>query len=69
MHVCEQRRFFQIPLNQMFGFVGELRSNTQGKGEYTMEYARYSPTSSSMQEKMSTEYRENLGLMQQKRKN
>lgn len=60
----------EIPLNEMFGFVGELRSNTQGKGEYTMEYARYSPTPAQVQERLAAEYQGNLAqAIQQKKKN
>lgn len=31
----------QVPLSEMFGYVGDLRSKTQGRAVYTMQFATY----------------------------
>ena len=36
----------QVPLEQMFGYATALRSATQGRATYTMEFSRYTPVPS-----------------------
>jgi elongation factor G len=40
----------QIPLSEMFGYATDLRSRTQGRATYTMQFDSYQPTPAFVQE-------------------
>lgn len=46
----------ECPLNAMFGFVTSLRASTQGKGEFSLEFKNYAPTSPPLQKKLIEEF-------------
>ncbi len=42
----------QVPLSEMFGYVGDLRSRTQGRAQYTMVFDTYAEVPSSVAEEI-----------------
>jgi len=48
----------QVPLAEMFGFSTVLRSSTQGKAQYTMEFSAYKTVPNSVSEEIEKKVRE-----------
>ena len=54
-----QRITAHVPLSEMFGYATELRSRTQGRGQYSMEPSHYSEVPRSIQEKIMNDRNKN----------
>lgn len=46
----------EVPLSEMFGYSNDLRSSTQGKAQFSMEFEKYAPVPRNVQEDLSKEY-------------
>ncbi|MFP4180597.1 MAG: elongation factor G [Spirochaetaceae bacterium] len=58
----EEGSFFnveaEVPLSEMFGYSTNIRSLTQGKAEYTMEFLKYGKVPQSIAEELIKEYQD-----------
>lgn len=48
------------PLGELFGYATDLRSQTQGKGEFSMEYLKHDVCTVATQKKLADRYRADL---------
>ena len=46
-----------VPLSEMFGYSTDLRSKTQGRGNYSMFFEKYEPVPKSVQDKVISEHK------------
>ncbi len=50
----------EVPLSEMFGYATDLRSITQGKAEFTLEFAKYAPAPPDVTDELKKKYSSKL---------
>ncbi len=50
-----------VPLGEMFGYIGDLRSATSGRGQFSMEFSHYAPVPQNIVEQIKEEIRKSQG--------
>ncbi|HJK96968.1 MAG TPA: elongation factor G [Polyangiaceae bacterium LLY-WYZ-14_1] len=48
----------EAPLGEMFGYIGDLRSMTSGRGQFSMEFSHYAPVPNQVLEQVKEEVRQ-----------
>lgn len=48
----------EVPLSEMFGYIGDLRTMTSGRGQFSMEFSHYAPCPSNVAEEVIKEAKE-----------
>ena len=48
----------EVPLSEMFGYIGHLRTMTSGRGQFSMEFAHYLPCPNNVAEQVIAEAKE-----------
>ena len=48
----------EVPMADMFGYATDLRSATQGKAEFTMEFSKYAPVPGDVKEELQEKFKD-----------
>ena len=47
-----------VPLSEMFGYIGDLRTMTSGRGQFSMSFSHYAPCPNNVAEQVIKEAKE-----------